>query len=52
MKCREVYRSVLLTRDGEKLIDEVGGLHGFAVFLKNVYLELEGLDPDENEDIK
>ena len=38
-------------RRGE-LIDDVGGLHGFAVFWKNIYPELEGLDLDENEDRK
>jgi hypothetical protein len=38
-------------RRGE-LIDDVGGLHGFAVFLKTIHPELEGLDPDEKEDRK
>lgn len=52
VKCREVYRPVLLARDGEMLIDDVGGLHGFTEFLGNIHPELEGLDPDEKADRK
>ena len=29
------------------LIDDVGGMHGFAEFLENTHPELERLDPEE-----
>ncbi len=35
-KCKELYRPVLIARDGEMLIDDVGGLNGFADFLERI----------------
>ena len=52
VKCREVYRPVLIARDGEMLIDDVGGIHGFAEFLQMVNPELSGLDPEEKEEAR
>ena len=49
VKCREVYRPVLIARDGEMLVDDVGGLGGFADFLEKIHPELKGMDPDEKE---
>ena len=52
VKCREVYRPVLIARDGEMLVDDVGGIHGFAEFLQKVNPELKGMDPEEKEAAK
>lgn len=52
VKCREVYRPVLIARDGEMLVDDVGGLHGFADFLEKINPELKGMDLEEKEDAK
>jgi hypothetical protein len=34
------------------LVDDVGGLHGFADFLEKINPELKGMDPEEKEDAK
>lgn len=52
VKCREVYRPVLIARDGEMLLDDVGGLHGFIDFLRKINPELEGLDREEKADAR
>ena len=52
VKCREVYCPVMIARDGEMLIDNVGGLGGFANFLEKIHPELKGMDPDEKENAK
>ncbi|MBR2258950.1 MAG: hypothetical protein IJ899_16810 [Blautia sp.] len=52
VKCREVYRPVLIARDGEMLVDDVGGIHGFADFLEKINPELKGMDPEEKEDAR
>ena len=52
VKCREVYRPVLIARDGEMLVDDVGGIHGFAEFLKTINPDLKGMDPEEKEEAK
>ncbi|MBP3875895.1 MAG: hypothetical protein J6E41_09390 [Lachnospiraceae bacterium] len=52
VKCREVYRPVLIARDGEMLVEDVGGLHGFADFLRTINPDLGGMDPDEKEDAR
>ncbi len=52
VKCREVYRPVMIAKDGEMLIDDAGGLCGFANFLKKIHPELKWMDPDEKEDAK
>lgn len=49
-KCREMYRPVLIARDGEMLIDDVGGIHGFADFLRRVNPELKNMDQEEKEE--
>ena len=36
IKARVTYRPVLLARDGEMLIDDVGGPRGFAEFIKDI----------------
>lgn len=52
VKCREVYRPVLLARDGEMLVDDVGGIHGFADFLEEINPDLKGLTAEEKEEAK
>ena len=52
VKCREVYRPVLIARDGEMLVDDVGGIHGFTDFLRKVNPVLKGLDPEDKEDAR
>lgn len=52
VKCREVYRPVLIARDGEMLVDDVGGLHGFADFLRTINPELREMDPEEKEEAR
>lgn len=52
VKCREVYRPVLIARDGEMLVDDVGGIHGFTEFLKTINPELKGMEPEEKEEAK
>lgn len=52
VKCREAYRPVIIARDGEMLVDDVGGLHGFADFLEKINPELKGLDPEEKEEAR
>ena len=42
----------LIARDGEMLVDDVGGLGGFAEFLEKIHPELKGMDPDEKEQAK
>ena len=42
----------MIARDGEMLIDDVGGLGGFANFLEKIHPELKGMDPDEKENAK
>ncbi len=53
VKCRETYRPVLLARDGEMLMDDVGGLSGFADFLEAIHPDFDMLfDEYEVEDAK
>ncbi len=52
VKCREVYRPVLIARDGEMLIDDVGGIRGFADFLQKVNPKLAGMDQEEKEEAR
>lgn len=47
VKCRETYRPVLLARDGEMLMDDVGGLGGYAEFLRTINPDLDGMDADQ-----
>ena len=49
VKCREVYRPVLIARDGEMLVDDVGGIHGFADFLQKINPDLKGMNTEEKE---
>ena len=49
VKCREVYRPVLIARDGEMLVDDVGGILGFVDFLLRINPELKMLDQEEKE---
>ena len=50
VKCRNLYRPVLIARNGEMLVDDVGGISGFADFLRNINPVLTGLTPEERED--
>ena len=52
VKCREVYRPVLIARDGEMLVDDVGGISGFARFLRSIHPELKGMDLEEKKEAK
>ena len=52
VKCREVYRPVLIARDGEMLVDDVGGLSGFAEFLEDINPDLTGMTTEEKEAAK
>lgn len=52
VKCREVYRPVLIARDGEMLVDDVGGISGFAEFLEEINPDLKELTPEEKEEAK
>ena len=52
VKCREVYRPVLIARDGEMLVDDVGGIHGFADFLEKINPELKGMSAEEKEEAR
>ena len=52
VKCREVYRPVLIARDGEMLVDDVGGIHGFADFLQKINPDLKGMNTEEKEEAR
>ena len=52
VKCREVYRPVLIARDGEMLVDDVGGLSGFADFLRVINPDFTDMTPEEKDDAK
>ena len=52
VKCREVYRPVLIARDGEMVFDDVGGLSGFAEFLKDINPDFTRMTPEEKEEAK
>lgn len=52
IKCREFYRPVMIARDGTFLMDDVGGIHGFAVFLETIHPDLEGMEKEEKADAK
>ena len=51
-KCREMYRPVLIAKDGEMLIDDVGGIHGFADFLQKINPELKGKSEEQKKEAK
>ena len=46
IKCREVYRPVLIARDGQFVMDDVGGIHGYLDFLQTIHPDLDGLDEE------
>ena len=52
IKCRELYRPVTLAVDGEMLLDDVGGIHGFTDFLQAINPDLADMDPGEKEAAK
>ena len=52
VKCREVYRPVLIARDGEMLVDDVDGLSGFSEFLEDINPDFTGMTPEEKEEAK
>lgn len=47
IKCRELYRPVLIARDGSFLMDDVGGIHGFVEFLRAINPDLDSMDREE-----
>ena len=44
IKCRETYRPVMIARDGEMVMDDVGGLSGFAGFLLSINPDLDNMN--------
>ena len=53
VKCRETYRPVLIAKDGEMLMDDVGGLNGYAEFLRTINPDMDSLTgADERADAK
>ena len=52
VKCREVYRPVLIAKDGEAPVEDVGGMSGFADFLVDINPDLKGMDPEDKEGAK
>ncbi len=48
-KCRELYRPVTLAADGDMLLDDVGGVLGYADFLKTINPELTKLKARERK---
>lgn len=52
IKCRELYRPVTLAVDGEMLLDDVGGIHGYAEFLRTINPELSEMSPEERASAK
>ncbi len=49
IRCRETYRPVLIARDGEMVMDDVGGMPGFVEFLETVNPDLESMDMEERD---
>ncbi len=49
VKCREVYRPVLIAKDGENLVEDVGGVYGFAEFLQTINPKMQDMTPEEEE---
>ena len=52
IRCRETYRPVLIARDGEMVMDDVGGMPGFVEFLETINPELESMDPEERKEAR
>lgn len=52
VKCREVYRPVMIASDGEMMFDGGDGLHGFAEFLRAINPDLESMSPEEQRRAK
>lgn len=48
-KCRKTYRPVLLARDGKMLIDDVGGLDGFAELLAQAHELSENISGQQDK---
>ena len=47
IKCREIYRPVMIARDGLFVMDDMGGLHGYLDFLQTINPDLESMDSEE-----
>lgn len=47
IKCRKLYRPVLIARDGAFLLDDAGGMSGFTEFLKAINPDLEEMEDVE-----
>lgn len=43
VKCRQMHRPVLLARDGEMLVDDLGAMTGFGNFLEAVYRDIDAM---------
>ena len=52
IKCRELYRPVTLAADGEMLLDDIGGVSGFADFLEVLNTDTSGMNVEERENEK
>lgn len=47
IKCRELYRPVTLAADGEMLLDDIGGVSGYADFLDVLNDDTSGMNEEE-----
>ena len=53
IKCRKLYRPVMIARDGDFVMDDVGGISGYVNFLHVINSELDEIeDPDERRTAK
>ena len=52
IKCRELYRPVTLAVDGEMLMDDVGGMGGYADFLSTIHPDLDAMDAYERKEAR
>ena len=48
-KCHTLYRPVLIAGDGEMLMDDVGGVEGFAEFLEVIHPQVDKMTKNERE---
>lgn len=52
IKCRELYRPVTIAVDGEMLLDDVGGMHGFVEFLSTIHPDYSTMTSTEKSAAK
>ena len=49
-KCQETYRPVLIAKDGEDVMDDVGGISGYVDFQEAIHPALTNLTEEEREE--